>query len=142
MKRSRHLSGSRILTNGTISPRLSSASPQPPGGAGGPLSSPSSSSIGGSSYLLGGGAHHHHGGTASPRGITPTLPAIREAPHHHAAPHLGVGAGNKMPLNGKVPGYRQPTEIWIENSRSVIKLHICHPGKPKPSRFTSLGLEL
>ena len=78
----RNLSGSRILTNGAISPRLS-ASPQP--------LSPASSQ-----YLISG----------SPARLTPTLPPIKE-----------TCSLAKMPLNGKVPGYRQPAEIWIDGDR-------------------------
>ena len=102
MKR-RHLSGSRIMTNGTISPRLS-ASPQPPH-----HHSPASSTSGSSSgYLMGIAAAASH----SPR-LTPTLPAIRET----ISPS---GNGGKMPLNGKVPGYRQPAgEIWIDGELAV-----------------------
>ena len=85
--RNRNLSGSRILTNGAISPRLS-ASPQPPSSSLSPTSS---------QYLLSG----------SPARLTPTLPSIRESPP------------NKMPLNGRVPGYRQPAEIWIDGQRNV-----------------------
>ena len=80
----RNLSGSRILTNGTISPRLS-ASPQP--------SSPLSPAN--SQYLISG----------SPARLTPTLPSIRES---------NTG---KMPLNGKVPGYRQPAQVWIDGDK-------------------------
>ena len=105
MKR-RHLSGSRIMTNGTISPRLS-ASPQPPH-----HHSPASSTSGSSSgYLMGiAAAAASH---SSPR-LTPTLPAIRET----ISP--SSNNGGKMPLNGKVPGYRQPAgEIWIDGELAV-----------------------
>ena len=85
--KSRNLSGSRILTNGAISPRLS-ASPQPPNHSLSPASS---------QYLL----------SNSPARLTPTMPSIRESPQ------------NKMPLNGRVPGYRQPAEIWIDGQKTL-----------------------
>ena len=98
--RRRFAGGSRILTNGTISPSSSRLT----------LSSSSAAD-----------------GLQSPRrGLTPTLPAIREFNGHFNLLPLsqpGVGpvaalGGGKMPLNGQVPGYRQPAEIWIDGHRN------------------------
>ena len=83
MARPRRLSGSKILTNGTISPAgRQSLSPQPH-----PMSPMRMN------YLNG-----------SPR--SPNLPSIRESIHQ------------KMPLNGRIPGYRQPAEQRINSPRN------------------------
>ena len=106
----RNLSGSRILTNGTISPRLS-ASPQPPPSS--PLSPANSQ------YLI---------SSSSPASrLTPTLPAIREANHH--------AAGGKMPLNGKVPGYRQPAQVWIDGERGYPTAAAAASGSSPGQRY-------
>ena len=99
-------SGSRIKTNGTISPRLT-ASPKPPN------HSPASSTSG---YLMGKGLASH-----SPR-LTPTLPPIRET------------VTNKMPLNGKVPGYRQPSEIWIDGDLAKDRRRVSPLGSQNSSQ--------
>jgi hypothetical protein len=100
--RRRRFGGSRILTNGTISPSSSRLT----------LTSGSSTE-----------------GLQSPRrGLTPTLPAIKEfngqfnllplSPQTHHGQNVGSGGGGKMPLHGQVPGYRQPAnEVWIDGQQ-------------------------
>ncbi len=105
LKSRRFGGGSRILTNGTISPSSSrlTLSPSPMEGQNGGLKT----------------------GFQSPRrGLTPTLPPIKEfngqynmQPSRLSPPTGQIG---RMPLNGQVPGYRQPAEIWIDGH--------CRPG--------------
>ncbi len=105
LKSRRFGGGSRILTNGTISPSSSrlTLSPSPMEGQNGGLKT----------------------GFQSPRrGLTPTLPPIKEFNGHYSMQPSRLspptGQIGRMPLNGQVPGYRQPAEIWIDGH--------CRPG--------------
>jgi len=92
MNRPRRRSGSKILTNGAISPAgRQSLSPQPHSIS--PLASPS---------VKDQQTRHHNGFPRSPK-----LPIIQEFQQSNQVPP-------KMPLNGRVPGYRQAVENWID----------------------------
>jgi len=100
ISRARRRSGSKILTNGAISPAgRNSLSPLPH------IMSPVGSQIFNIPQLK------QHNSPQSPKHRMSSLPVIEE--FHNPTPVA------RMPLNGRVPGYRQPSDYWIDAMRQT-----------------------
>jgi len=100
LSRSRRRSGTKILTNGAISPAgRNSMSPLPN----------SLAQTGKQSLKI--QPQTQSNSPRSPKHRMSSLPVIQES---HNVPQVA-----KMPLNGRVPGYRQPTEYWIDAMRQA-----------------------
>lgn len=118
LSRSRRRSGSKILTNGAISPAgRNSLSPLPH----------TLSPVGNQSLNI--HPAKQQNSPRSPKHRMSSLPVIQE--FHNPSPVA------RMPLNGRVPGYRQPSDYWIDAMRQSSSDQTTQPkeiwvdGKPQ-----------